>query len=105
MARSATGDCQQLSGKTSQQKLPGEDGHIATTHTDPAPDLDEVYPLDAEMQTGATDPFSAMMTILERLDAGNPAAGSFRFMMGEDGQNLVSLIWAQKSCFRQRLCL
>ena len=25
----------------------------------------------------------------------NPAAGSFRFMMDEGGQNLVSVIWAQ----------
>lgn len=59
-----------------------QDGHIATTHTDPVPDLNEVYPLDAEMRTGTTDPFSAMMTILERLDAGKSCSGVFQIYDG-----------------------
>ena len=70
-------------GKTSLAETKwSEDGHIATTHTDPAPNLDEVYPLDAEMRTGVTDPFSAMMTILERLEAGKSCSGVFQIYDG-----------------------
>ena len=59
-----------------------EDGHIATTLADPAPDPDEVYPIDAKMRTDVTDPFSAMMTMLERLDAGKPCSGVFQIYDG-----------------------
>ncbi len=59
-----------------------EDGHIATTHADPAPDLDEVYPVDSEMRTSVTDPFSAMMTMLERIDAGKSCSGVFQIYDG-----------------------
>ena len=59
-----------------------EDSQIATTHADPAPDLDEVYPLDPEMRAGVTDPFSAMMTMLDRLDAGKSCSGVFQIYDG-----------------------
>ena len=59
-----------------------EDGHIATTLADPAPDPDEVYPIDAKMRTDVTDPFSAIMTMLDRLDAGKRCSGVFQIYDG-----------------------
>ena len=59
-----------------------EDGRIATTLADPDPDLDKVYPIDAKMRTDVTDPFSAMMTMLDRLDAGKPCSGVFQIYDG-----------------------
>tara|TARA_B100000900_G_C20504874_1_gene685400 strand:+ start:111 stop:881 length:771 start_codon:yes stop_codon:yes gene_type:complete len=59
-----------------------EDGHIAKTVANPAPDLNEVHPVDAEMRIGVTDPFSAMMTMLERLDAGKSCSGIFQIYDG-----------------------
>ena len=59
-----------------------ENGRIATTTADPAPDLDEVYPVNAAMREGVTDPFSAMMTMLDRLDAGKPCNGVFQIYDG-----------------------
>ena len=59
-----------------------EDGRIATTYANPAPDLNEVYPLDAEMRAGVTDPFSAMMTMLDRLDVGKSCSGVFQIYDG-----------------------
>ena len=58
------------------------DGRIATTKTDPDPDLEEVHPLDAAMLRGVTDPFSAMMTMLNRLDAGKSCSGIFQIYDG-----------------------
>ena len=58
------------------------DGHIATTQTDPAPDLEEVHPIDTAMLRGVTDPFSAMMTMLNRLDAGKSCSGVFQIYDG-----------------------
>jgi len=59
-----------------------EDGKIATAKTDPPPDLDEVYPINAAMLRDVTDPFSAMMTMLDRLKAGHPCEGSFQIFDG-----------------------
>ena len=59
-----------------------KDGYIATTLANPAPNLDEVHPVDTEMRTGVTDPFSAMMTMLERLDAGGSCSGVFQIYDG-----------------------
>lgn len=59
-----------------------EDGHLATTLADPAPDLDKVYPIDVKMRAGVTDPFSVMMTMLNRLDAGKPCSGVFQIYDG-----------------------
>lgn len=59
-----------------------KDSHIATTLADPAPDLKKVYPIDAKMRIGVTDPFSAMMTMLERLDAGKSCNGVFQIYDG-----------------------
>ena len=58
------------------------DGRIATTKTDPAPDLEEVHPIDTAMLRGVTDPFSAMMTMLNRLDAGKSCSGVFQIYDG-----------------------
>ena len=58
------------------------DGRIATTKTDPAPDLKEVHPIDAAMLRDVTDPFSAMMTMLYRLDAGMSCSGIFQIYDG-----------------------
>ena len=58
------------------------DGRIATTKTEPTPDLEEVYPIDAAMLRGVTDPFSAMMTMLNRLDAGKSCSGIFQIYDG-----------------------
>ena len=58
------------------------DGRIPTTKTDPAPDLEEVHPIDSEMLRGVTDPFSAMMTMLYRLDAGKSCSGVFQIYDG-----------------------
>ena len=58
------------------------DGKTATTKTDPPPDLDEVYPIDTAMLRDVTDPFSAMMTMLDRLKAGLPCEGSFQIFDG-----------------------
>ena len=58
------------------------DGRIATTKTEPAPDLEEVHPIDAAMLRGVTDPFSAMMAMLNRLDAGKSCSGVFQIYDG-----------------------
>ena len=58
------------------------DGRIATTKTDPAPDLEEVHPIDSAMLRGVTDPFSAMMAMLNRLDAGKSCSGVFQIYDG-----------------------
>ena len=58
------------------------DGRIAATNTDPAPNLEEVHPIDAAMLRGVTDPFSAMMTMLNRLDAGKSCSGVFQIYDG-----------------------
>ena len=58
------------------------DGRIAATNTDPAPNLEEVHPIDAAMLRGVTDPFSAMMTMLNRLDAGQSCSGVFHIYDG-----------------------
>ncbi len=58
------------------------DGKTATTKANPPPDLDEVYPIDAAMLRDVTDPFSAMMTMLDRLKAGHPCEGSFQIFDG-----------------------
>ena len=58
------------------------DSSIATTKTDPAPDLEEVYSIDAAMLRDVTDPFSAMMTMLNRLDAGKSCSGVFQIYDG-----------------------
>ena len=58
------------------------DGKTATTKTDPPPDLDEVYPIDAAMMRDVTDPFSAMMTMLDRLKDGRPCTGTFQIFDG-----------------------
>ena len=58
------------------------DGRIATTKTDPAPDLEEVHPIDAAMLRGVTDPFSAMMAMLNRLDSGKSCSGVFQIYDG-----------------------
>ena len=58
------------------------EGRIATTKADPAPDLEEVHPIDAAMLRGVTDPFSAMMAMLNRLDAGKSCSGVFQIYDG-----------------------
>ena len=58
------------------------DGRIATTKTEPAPDLEEVHPIDVAMLRDVTDPFSAMMTMLNRLDAGKSCSGVFQIYDG-----------------------
>ena len=58
------------------------DGKTATAKTDPPPDLEEVYPVDAAMMRDVTDPFSAMMTMLDRLKAGRPCEGRFQIFDG-----------------------
>ena len=58
------------------------DGKTAITKTDPPPDLDEVYPIDTAMLRDVTDPFSAMMTMLDRIKAGLPCEGSFQIFDG-----------------------
>lgn len=58
------------------------DGKIATTTLEPPLDLEKVYPLDDAMMRGVTDPFSAMMTMLDRLKAGAPCIGTFQIYDG-----------------------
>ena len=58
------------------------DGKIATTTLEPPLDLEKVYPLDDAMMRGVTDPFSAMMTMLDRLKAGAPCIGRFQIYDG-----------------------
>ena len=58
------------------------DGAIATTKLVPPLDLDKVHPLDEDMKRGVTDPFSAMMTMLDRLKAGEPCIGTFQIYDG-----------------------
>ena len=63
------------------------DGRIAATNTDPAPNLEEVHPIDAAMLRGVTDPFSAMMTMLNALTLASHAAGFFKFTMDVGAQS------------------
>ena len=58
------------------------DGAIAATKLMPPLDLDKVYPLDEDMKRNVTDPFSAMMTMLDRLKAGDPCNGTFQIYDG-----------------------
>ena len=58
------------------------DGRIAKTKTDPPPNLEEVHPIDADMLRDVTDPFSAMMAMLNRIDAGKSCSGVFQIYDG-----------------------
>ena len=59
-----------------------DDGNTATTTAEPPPDPEEVYPVTEDMLAGVTDPFSAMMTMLEQLDAGGACEGVFQIYDG-----------------------
>ena len=59
-----------------------EDGQSATTTAQPPPDTDKVYPVTDEMRVNVTDPFSAMMTMLEQLQAGEPCSQTFQIYDG-----------------------
>ena len=58
------------------------DGVMAATKLAPPLDLDKVYPLDEDMKRNVTDPLSAMMTMLDRLKAGEPCIGTFQVYDG-----------------------
>ena len=58
------------------------DGKIATSTLEPPLDLEKVYPLDDAMMRDVTDPFSAMMTMLDRLKVGAPCVGTFQIYDG-----------------------
>ena len=58
------------------------DGAIAATKLTPPLDLDKVYPLGQDMKRNVTDPYSAMMTMLDRLKAGKPCIGTFQIYDG-----------------------
>lgn len=55
---------------------------LATTTATPPPDEAEVYPITDQMRRGVTDPFSAMMTMLDKLKAGGVCEGVFQIYDG-----------------------
>ena len=59
-----------------------EDGQSATTTAQPPPDTDKVYPVTDEMRVNVTDPFSAMKTMLDRLQEGEVCEQSFQIYDG-----------------------
>lgn len=59
-----------------------DDGRIATTENSPDADLEEVYPLTDEMRQNVTAPFSAMLDMLEKLEAGAKCEGRFNIYDG-----------------------
>ena len=59
-----------------------KDGQTATTAAEPPPDTDEVYPVTDEMRRQVTDPFSAMMSMLDSLRDGAPCQGTFQIYDG-----------------------
>ena len=81
-----------------------EDGRIATTYANPAR-LNEVYPLDAEMRAGVTDPFSAMMTMLDRLDVGKSCSGVFQIYDGRRRAELSFSDLGATQLVSDRVCL
>ena len=54
-----------------------EDGTQALTTAQPPPDTQKVFPVTDEMRRNVTDPFSAMMTMLDKLQAGAPCTHNF----------------------------
>ena len=64
------------------ETLWSEDGRNATTTNSPPADLEEVFPLTPDMRIDATSPFSAMLDMLDRLEAGQKCEGRFEIYDG-----------------------
>ena len=64
------------------ETLWSDEGRKATTSAVPPPDEAEVYPVTDDMRRNVTDPFSAMMTMLDTLKAGQPCQQTFQIYDG-----------------------